>query len=88
MRILNLFRVNPFRHFHEIRSVSEFAVANRATLCGRLGQQTEKYIYEGNIYAELSLSRRLRYRGSALITFAAHVSFIYLNSKYATRLSE
>lgn len=35
MQTMNLFSVNPFRHFPEIRSVSElaaFAVANRATL--------------------------------------------------------
>lgn len=82
MRAVNLFSVNPFHHFSEIHSVSElatFAVANRAILCTKLDQQTEKCIYEDNVCR----ARRLRYHGSALITFAVHVSYIYLHSKYA-----
>lgn len=82
MRAMNLSSVNPFHHFSEIRSVSElaaFAVASRAILCSKLGQQTEKYIYEDNVRR----ARRLCYHASALITFAVHVSYIYLHSKYA-----
>lgn len=49
----------------------------------KLDRQTEKYIYERNVRD----SRRLHYHGTTLITFAAHVSYIYPNGKYAIRLS-
>lgn len=45
----------------------------------KLHQQTEKCIYERNVQG----SRRLRCHGTTLITFAAHVSYIYPDGKYA-----
>lgn len=47
----------------------------------KLDRQTEKCIYERNVQS----SKGLRYRGTALITFAAHVSYIYPDGKYDGR---